>query len=237
NNGVALFNAAVRWAAGIQAPGTACNDGNPNSENDVILADGCTCQGTICTGTITGLSFYNLNAGTTDKPITNGSTYHLSDFPSSYNMEVSTSGNLESIRFEVSGAMNDGHTENLVPYRYSGDDIPLSLVPGNYTVVVTAYSKDQATGVPCDQKVFNFTITDKPPCAPVQLVCESNINNNGWANHNDCKVVVCQGDKLILSVNPNGAQFSSMTGPNGYSATSSGGNDFLISNSVNQSHA
>jgi N-acetylneuraminic acid mutarotase len=28
-------------------PGTACNDGNPNTTNDVIQADGCTCAGTI----------------------------------------------------------------------------------------------------------------------------------------------------------------------------------------------
>ncbi len=28
-------------------PGTSCNDNNSNTENDVILADGCTCQGTI----------------------------------------------------------------------------------------------------------------------------------------------------------------------------------------------
>ncbi len=27
-------------------PGTTCNDGNANTENDVILADGCTCEGT-----------------------------------------------------------------------------------------------------------------------------------------------------------------------------------------------
>jgi len=27
------------------APGTLCNDGNPNTDNDMILADGCTCQG------------------------------------------------------------------------------------------------------------------------------------------------------------------------------------------------
>jgi len=29
------------------APGTACNDNNPNTEDDVILADGCTCRGII----------------------------------------------------------------------------------------------------------------------------------------------------------------------------------------------
>ena len=29
-------------------PGTACNDGNPNTNNDVIQADGCTCAGVLC---------------------------------------------------------------------------------------------------------------------------------------------------------------------------------------------
>ncbi|MCB0522581.1 MAG: RICIN domain-containing protein [Lewinellaceae bacterium] len=29
-----------------QAPGTACNDNNPNTTNDIIQADGCTCAGT-----------------------------------------------------------------------------------------------------------------------------------------------------------------------------------------------
>jgi len=31
----------------IRAAGTACDDGNPNTVNDVILADGCSCAGTI----------------------------------------------------------------------------------------------------------------------------------------------------------------------------------------------
>ncbi len=30
-----------------QLPGTSCDDGNPNTDNDVIQADGCTCLGTI----------------------------------------------------------------------------------------------------------------------------------------------------------------------------------------------
>ncbi len=38
-----------------QASGTSCNDGNPNTCNDVIQADGCTCQGVVndCGETIT----------------------------------------------------------------------------------------------------------------------------------------------------------------------------------------
>ena len=37
------FNANI---GAQQTPGTACNDGNPNTTNDVIQSDGCTCQGT-----------------------------------------------------------------------------------------------------------------------------------------------------------------------------------------------
>lgn len=33
-----------------QTPGTSCDDGNPNTDNDVIQADGCTCQGEMMTG-------------------------------------------------------------------------------------------------------------------------------------------------------------------------------------------
>ncbi len=32
---------------GAQVPGTSCDDDNPNTDNDVIQADGCTCLGTI----------------------------------------------------------------------------------------------------------------------------------------------------------------------------------------------
>ncbi|MEZ4932638.1 MAG: hypothetical protein R2788_11025 [Saprospiraceae bacterium] len=124
-----------------------------------------------------------------------------------------------------------------MPYHYRGDTNPLSLGVGNYTFLVSVYSQDNASGIFWHQQTISFTISDTPPCDPIQLVCESKVNNNG-CNHGDCTVVVCQGDHYIFSVNPNGAQFSSMTGPNGYNATSSGGNDFLISpTSVNQSHA
>ncbi len=37
-------------------PGTPCDDGNPNTENDVIQADGCTCQGTPVINDCSGVS-------------------------------------------------------------------------------------------------------------------------------------------------------------------------------------
>ncbi len=50
-------------------PGTACNDSNPNTNNDVILSDGCTCEGTTntsgCTVTVDGCSII-ISGGTAD---------------------------------------------------------------------------------------------------------------------------------------------------------------------------
>ena len=38
----------------IQPAGTTCDDGNPNTTNDVYLADGCTCLGEPIDSTNTG---------------------------------------------------------------------------------------------------------------------------------------------------------------------------------------
>ena len=37
----------INLTDGSQAPGTDCNDGDPNTGNDVIQADGCTCVGEV----------------------------------------------------------------------------------------------------------------------------------------------------------------------------------------------
>ena len=37
-----------------QTPGTSCNDGNPNTDNDIIQQDGCTCLGEVDTGVCAG---------------------------------------------------------------------------------------------------------------------------------------------------------------------------------------
>jgi hypothetical protein len=47
NDGVCDDNDCAPLNANLPAPqGTACNDNNPNTINDVYLADGCTCEGT-----------------------------------------------------------------------------------------------------------------------------------------------------------------------------------------------
>jgi hypothetical protein len=52
-------------------PGTACNDGNPNTTNDTIQADGCSCAGTpvtVCDNVNFGgkIGFGSVCSGSTD---------------------------------------------------------------------------------------------------------------------------------------------------------------------------
>ena len=47
NNECPVDLGIINLEDGSLSPGTACNDANPNTENDVIQADGCTCEGTI----------------------------------------------------------------------------------------------------------------------------------------------------------------------------------------------
>ena len=64
------------------------------------------------------------------------------------------------------------------------------------------------------------------------IVCEQNTNDAGYVIDGNCYIPVCPGDKLILSVNPNGYP-TSWTGPNGYT---NDGNNALIANSINNTH-
>ena len=217
--GTQLFDGAVRWAVGILPEGTACDDGDPNTVDDVILADGCTCQGTTCSGRVTGLSFFNLSNGTTS-PLVDGGTYLLSELPASYNILASTTGTLESVNFTVSGTITDSHTENFVPYHYAGDPNPLSLGAGNYTIVVTVFNQDQASGLQCDQQVFNFTLIDVPACDPVG----QNIQVDGGAYVPGNTVTVCEGQDVKLDFDGNGYEqwYFEYTGPNGFFQTNTG---------------
>ncbi len=82
-------------------------------------------------------------------------------------------------------------------------------------------------------------VTSNPAecCTPPILICESNINNQGWVDETDCAVTVCEGDELSLSVNPNGLASYTWTGPNGFSGQGDGGGAILISSSINSSMA
>ncbi|MCB0608650.1 MAG: choice-of-anchor A family protein, partial [Lewinella sp.] len=111
---------------------------------------------------------------------------------------------------------------------------------GYYTITATAPSgvsylrvEGYASG---DYLKVDQMCLSGPTCTQT-LECESNVNNTGWVTETDCSVTVCLGSKLQLSINPNNVGTSTWTGPNGFTATSSGGHDVLVSNSITAAQA
>lgn len=114
-----------------------------------------------CTGRITGLALFDINAGQpvpSYNPIPNGATINLASLPSLFNLEAMTSGAVESVQFNVSGAT---YLQNDAPYRSPDDTVTWSVAPGSYSVSATAFSQDNAAGVICDTK--NLTVNFVTP--------------------------------------------------------------------------
>ena len=122
-----------------------------------------------CTGEITDLVFHNINGGN-DMPLLDGETYQLSELPSGFNIEALIGGNAESVRFYMSGAHNQNHTENVTPYRFVGDNNALSLGVGSYTLQVKAFSDNYNSGDVCDETTVHFTIANDP------VTCDATCN-------------------------------------------------------------
>ena len=97
-----------------QTPGTACDDGNPNTQNDVIQANGCTCAGTPGGGGGNPCQVVQVS--------TSGSNVTISNITST-NMSLRIIGPGTGWSDQVICSSNCGSTQTV-----SG------LTPGNYTV-------------------------------------------------------------------------------------------------------
>ena len=104
-------------------PGTLCNDGNPNTENDMYLADGCTCQGT-GTGSIAdcnGVLFIGGNGEiTVDNLLATSETIEIIGAGTNYNVVLICDG--------------DCNNTQIIP----------SLLPGNYNVKLNMFGSDNS---------------------------------------------------------------------------------------------
>lgn len=126
-----------------------------------ITATSCT---TTCTGRVTGLYFNELNNGP-DLPITNGSTFTLSQLGSLYNLEAGTTGTVGSVKFIITGPSSSSNIENAVPYNSpaTGSGAWTGAV-GNYSVNMKTYSSSDASGTLCHDTTITFSIVEPPPC-------------------------------------------------------------------------
>ena len=105
-----------------------------------------------------------------------------------------------------------------------------SYDPGN--INVTTQYRRGARRIGCyNPLLYSNTVTKTVNNVAINLVCEYKINGTYWVQ-NDCAVDICIGNKLELSVNPNGLSSYAWTGPNGFSYNSNNSSDVLISNNI-----
>ena len=120
-------------------------------------------DGSVCHGEISGLRFHDIDGGT-GLDITDGGEYLFTDLPAQFNIEAVVSGDLESVQFLLSGAIDDEDIEGSAPYHFPGDVTPLDLIPGDYTLTAIGFSENGAMGENCSEVTVNFTIGDGSVC-------------------------------------------------------------------------
>ncbi|MBK8561961.1 MAG: HYR domain-containing protein [Saprospiraceae bacterium] len=129
--------------------------------------------------------------------------------------------------------VNNGSTAGCGATITSYNVSPTSFsAPGTYTVTLTV-TNSLGLSSTCTSTVTILA----PPCTVTGAVCEANVDDAGWQTLSNCGITVCTGDKLILSVNPNGLANYQWSGPNSFTAPNHPGGDALVSNSITSAQA
>ncbi|MER0441780.1 collagen-binding domain-containing protein, partial [Emticicia sp. W12TSBA100-4] len=142
-----------------------------------------------CTGTFTGLLINDM-VGSSDIVLTNGTTYNINSFPSSWNLETTQTGTFGSVVFTVTGSTSATNTENTAPYNHPGSTAAAWGV-GTYTINVKGYSGTGGTGTLCDEETIiitlaNSTFSCSGSCESANLVVNPQFETNmsGWTASN-----------------------------------------------------
>ncbi len=145
---------------------------------EIIKATGTTTGTTTPTQTIARVALINAN---TDRPFTGyediktGLVINLAKLPSKkLNIQAFTSPNpVGSVKFTLTGAETKNHLENGGPYSLIGntgaDFYPWTPKVGSYTLIVTPYTKQGATGVAGTATTIQFRVinsTSTPAASP-----------------------------------------------------------------------
>ncbi|RAJ13469.1 T9SS type A sorting domain-containing protein [Olleya aquimaris] len=139
----------------VQVIGYVDTNGNTASIND-----GCG-QISDC-GSITGFEFSNFSDPTV--ALVDGGTYNINDLPTNFNINVLTTGNIESA-FNTLTNLDTGEVytklENVLPYTFPGATNQVwNLGCGTFSFCSTVYKQNQASGEECDTQCLTFTITN-----------------------------------------------------------------------------
>jgi len=152
-------------------------------------------------GSITGFEFSNFSS---DPVITivDGASYNINNIPSGFNINVLTSGNIESA-FNTLTNTDTGevytNTENVLPYTFPGATTQVwTLGCGTYKLCTSVYEYDGASGLECDSACISFTLTN----CQGPIVCEDTFAGTGTIA--DSTILIGPTGVETLSVIPNG---------------------------------
>jgi hypothetical protein len=174
---------------------SGCTDYNGESNWIKKEVGGC------CTATINGLQFKDpTGVNTTLVPVSNGGTYNIPNLPTPFNLEALLTGNMESVRFTLTGSATGGNVENAFPWDYAGSGSTWPHGAGTFTVLIEAFPLDNAAGQLCASASFTFTLTN--------VTC-SNVTNAGTIGY----------DETICATSFDPALIQNLTAPSGGSGT------------------
>ena len=112
---------------------------------------------TTCPIEIEDVVLYQLYNGARIGVLENGASYHRDQLPGNFGIKALINGNAGSVCYEVNGhELND----NTSPYTYPGPGQAWDPLPGEYEIVVKAFTIIDKDGILCDERRLNIEILD-----------------------------------------------------------------------------
>ncbi|SFJ50286.1 T9SS type A sorting domain-containing protein [Olleya namhaensis] len=138
-----------------------------------------TINNTIC-GEVDGFEFSNFSDAAVS--IVDGASYDLDNLPADFNINLLTSGNVESAYFTLTNLETGDvytKTENATPYTYPGaTTASWAHGCGTFKVCSSIYAANNAGGAECDSSCVTFTINCEEPCGTISEFAFSNTTDN-----------------------------------------------------------
>ncbi|NNC95174.1 MAG: hypothetical protein HKN92_06385, partial [Chitinophagales bacterium] len=164
------------WDNGLGAGASQSIALSGTTTYNVTVTDGNSCtntdQVTITANTNQFTSvLYNDIVGSDDSLMQNDDSINVSYIADFFNLEAITLNNNGSVKFLLTGMINDTIVDNGGPFRYPTDFGPLPWTEGTYYLTILLYPLDDAKGKICDSLTYEFYLTDDE-------ICDDGIDND-----------------------------------------------------------
>jgi surface protein len=150
-------------------------------------------------------NFTLINADTDEDimEITDGLEINLLELPTtSLNIRANTTGEVKSVRLQLSGALSNARTENVAPYALYGDNggnyAEQIFLPGAYSLSATPYSESNLGGSPGIPLSIQFNMVEKALALP--FVTTWKTDNPGASEDNQINIPIQLGQLYDYTV-------------------------------------